>query len=268
MEILNKLPAKRFREIDDLLAFISIYDDQRRTESYFKMLEANAAKIEGAVCVEAGCGLGVFSSKMAELGAKKVYAVEQNPILARLAKQRLKAFKNVEVVHAPIQTFLPSEPVDLLLHEFYGQLLYDEDLYALKHLRFSPREIMPDGGALLCGAAAFEDYADEHVTPDAIAALKNALVAGLFESDEDDLQTPVLKWRAGEAFPEKQQINIEKVAGNLVVFGVQVTHGGEQICLADQCDNWATVWTPRCGNAFEIGFQNQHVGEEVTFRWL
>ncbi len=85
MDILNRVSARRFRDVDNLLAFISIYDDVRRTRSFRSLLRANARLIQGAVCVEGGCGLGILSIEMARLGARKVYAVEHNPLLAQIA---------------------------------------------------------------------------------------------------------------------------------------------------------------------------------------
>jgi len=69
MDIVNKLPEERFADVDDLLAFVSIYDDEERTRSYVSMLRRHRELIEDKVVVEAGCGLGLFSAEMARLGA-------------------------------------------------------------------------------------------------------------------------------------------------------------------------------------------------------
>jgi hypothetical protein len=92
MDIMNHLPRRRFREIDDLLAFISIYDDTRRTRALRALLRRHRQEIQGAVCVEGGAGLGLFAIEMARLGARRVFAVEQNPLLAKLAKALLAKF--------------------------------------------------------------------------------------------------------------------------------------------------------------------------------
>jgi len=81
MDILNRVSPQRFRAVGDLLAFISIYEGTKRTRAFRSLLRANAKIIRGSVCVEAGWGLGIFSIEMARLGARKVYAVEQNPLL-------------------------------------------------------------------------------------------------------------------------------------------------------------------------------------------
>jgi len=119
MNILNHLSPKRFRAVDDLLAFISIYDDHKRTQAYKRLLRAHKNNIKGSVCVEGGCGLGIFSIEMARLGARKVYAVEQNPLLADFARERIDNLpkhlaRGIEVVEAPLQSFRQSQHVDVL----------------------------------------------------------------------------------------------------------------------------------------------------------
>jgi len=70
VDILNRLPEDRYNEVDDLLTFVSIYDDDERTRAYEAMLRRHRDLIEGKVVVEAGCGLGIFSAAMARLGAR------------------------------------------------------------------------------------------------------------------------------------------------------------------------------------------------------
>jgi predicted RNA methylase len=125
MDILNRLATRRFREIDDLLAFISIYDDSHRTRSFVSLLRSNSKLIRDGVCVEGGCGLGVFAAEMARRGARKVYAVEHNPLLARLARKRFASLpkeiaRRIELVECSLEDFRPPTPVNLLMHEFYG----------------------------------------------------------------------------------------------------------------------------------------------------
>ena len=85
MDILNVLPEATFAALDDLLTFISIYDDRARTRAYLRLLRAHRRTIAGAVCVDAGCGMGYFSEELVRLGARRVYAVEANPHLYALA---------------------------------------------------------------------------------------------------------------------------------------------------------------------------------------
>ena len=89
MDILNRISPRHFRTVDDLLAFISIYDDTRRTRAYKQLLWRNRNSIRGAVCVEGGAGLGLFSVEMARQGARRVYAVEHNKLLAEEIRERI-----------------------------------------------------------------------------------------------------------------------------------------------------------------------------------
>lgn len=268
MDIMNRLTPERFRDIDDVLAFISIYDDVQRSYAYRYMLYSLQGQIRGAVCVEAGCGLGLFSAEMAQLGARKVYAVEQNPILADMARERLAGFPQIEVIHAPIQDFDPPEPVDFLLHEFYGQLLYDEDLFYLDQLKFRPRYVAPNGGELLAGVFPADEFIDEIVTLDLLKRLNGVLVSGLFDESDAELTIPVMQWRYGQPFALQQRYRIHDVEGELLAFGVQISHNGQPICRAGTCENWSYVWTYRGGETLQFTFIPGQAGEEVEFTWL
>ncbi len=271
MDILNHLPQKRFEQIDELLAFISIYEDDRRAEAYRALLQAHAAEIRDRVCVEGGCGLGLFAEEMARLGARKVYAVEQNPLLAALARRRFQQLsadisRRIELVESPLEQFRPPQPVDVLVHEFYGQLLYDEDLWVLEQLLFHPRLVLPDGGELLAGVVSASDYVDEVVSAEVLQSLKGVLVSGLFEERLTELQFPVLRWQFGQGLKQITE-TLPDTSGDLLCFGLQITHRGEPVCQAGECPNWAYVWTPRVGRRFRFRFQPTARGATCHFRW-
>lgn len=272
MDILNRLPSRRFREVDDLLAFISIYDDRRRTQAYRTLLTQQRSKIRNAVCVEGGCGLALFSIEMAKLGAKRVYAVEHNPLLADLARSRIDALprhlsRRIEVIVEPLQTFRPPQSVDVLLHEFYGQLLYDEDLWVLHRLRFMPGHILPDGGELRCGVLDAASRRDRVITPDTLAGMRGVLVSGLFEERFDELRMPVLTWNMRGGLKQVRR-SIKGLRGDLVCFGLAVTHNGKIVCEAGRCPNWSYVWTPRVGDEFVFSFRRNGPTMDCLFRWL
>jgi len=274
MDILNALPPRRFREIDDLLAFISIYDDTARTRAFRRLLRAQQKHIRGAVCAEGGCGLGVLSMEMAKLGARQVYAIEQNPLLAKLARERIAQLpknlaQRIEVIETPLQEFRPPQKIDVLVHEFYGQLLYDEDLWVLENLKFHPNLVLPDGGELLAGVVSSQRYTDAVVTADLLKSLDGVLIAGLFEEKLHELQFPVLRWKFGKR-PAQIKNSLANKSGDLLCFGVAVTHHGQRICEAGRCPNWSYVWTPRCGDRFKFEFRPvaEHAGRDCHFRWI
>ena len=273
MDILNHLAPHRFREVDDLLAFISIYDDTRRTRALRALLRAHQKQIRGAVCVEGGCGLGLLAEEMAKLGARHVFAVEQNPFLAKLARQRFAQLpaalsQRLEVIEMPLQKFQPPEKIDVLVHEFYGQLLYDEDLWVLENLQFQPRLVLPDGGELLAGVVSSQHYLDRVVTGGLLQSLAGVLVAGLFEETLRELQFPVLRWKFSQGLVQITN-NINQREGDLLCFGVAVTHLDKRICEAGRCPNWSYVWTPRAGDRFGFEFRSAaSLGMDCHFRWL
>jgi len=271
MDILNELSPRRFREVDDLLAFISIYDDARRTRSYRSLLRSNANLVRDAVCVEGGCGLGLFAAELARLGARKVYAVEQNPLLANLARERFLRLPNnlsrrIELVELPLQQFRPPEHINLLVHEFYGQLLYDEDLWALDHLRFHPDAVLPDGGELRAGPVPSLLYRDRVVTPSLIEKLDGVLVSGLFEGESADLRKTVLRWNFGRGLAPVKH-NLERLKGDLLCLGLVVTHNGRAVCKAGECSNWSHVWTKRSGNEIVLKFRRAGGGAGMNCRF-
>ncbi len=267
MDILNELPPERFREIDDLLAFVSIYDDRRRLEAYERLLRDHADVIRNGVCVEAGCGFGILSARMAELGARRVYAVEQNPLLASIARRRLSRYANVTVVQAPVQEFEPPERVDVLVHDFFGQLLYDEDLWVLEHLRFRPRQVLPESAELAYGLVDSSDYVDDTVTPEVLCSLEGALVSGLFEERGDELTDVAAEWRYGEGL-RSGPVKIGNARGDLLAFGLRILHEGRVICQAGDCPNWSFVWTPRAGSVFLLRFLPEPYGSKCIFEWI
>jgi hypothetical protein len=216
----------------------------------------------------------MLSMEMVKLGARQVYAIEQNPLLAKLARERIAQLpknlaQRVEVIETPLQEFRPPQKIGVLVHEFYGQLLYDEDLWVLENLKFHPQLVLPDGGELLAGVVSSQRYTDEVATSLLLKALDGALVAGLFEEKLRELQFPVLRWRFGRGLAQIKS-TLAHQSGDLLCFGVAVTHRGQSFCEAGRCSNWSYVWTPRCGDRFEFVFRPvaEHAGRECLFRWL
>lgn len=267
MDIMNELPPQHFTAVDDLLAFISIYDDRARTDAYLNMLRAHAGDIRNRVCVDAGSGLGLFAEEMARLGAKKVYAIERNPALYELCSTRLRTYPNVKCIQADIRDWQPPEPVSVFVHDFFGQLLYDEDLYVLKNLPYSPGIFLPDRAELWVGSTRSQQLEDGVVTRDVIAHLKGVLVSGLFDEEGLDLQQRVIEWRPG-FFQNEITADVSRLEGDLLYFGLVLKDGEKVMCQAGRCSNWSFVWTPRTGNRFRLKFEPSERGSAVYFEWV
>lgn len=267
MEIINELSEEKFYEIDDLLAFISIYDDQNRFRGYLQLIEILEENIRGAVCLEAGCGFGLFSEEMARRGARKVYAVEANPSLFEIAKKRLHKYPNIELILSDIRDFIPEDPVDILLHDFFGQLLYDEDLFVLDSLRFKPARIVPNWAVLKGGLTFSRKMVDSTVTQQVLKKLQGVLVSGLFDEQNLPLQFSILEW-----LPAKPnyhtKFNLSDYEGDLLYFGIQIFQDDQLLCQSGICENWSYIWTPRAGNIFELQFTPDKQGMKVYFNWI
>ncbi|MCS7083023.1 MAG: class I SAM-dependent methyltransferase [Bacteroidetes bacterium] len=266
MDILNYLPPKRFAEYDDFLTFISIYDDRRREWAYKRLLRRHRDRIRGAVCLEAGCGLGIFSAYLARLGARRVYAVESNPLLYGLARERLRTFPQVRVLRADLRDFEAPEPIDVLVHDLYGQLLYDEDLHVLSQLPIRPRLVLPNGGRLLVGTVRAALIADRTVSLDVLSRLDGLLVSGLFAERGLRPQRQLCRWRFGETLSYIHG-NLEGLEGEVVFFAMEVLHDELPICRAGECPNWSYVWTWRRADRFWLRFEPDKRGMRVRFGW-
>jgi SAM-dependent methyltransferase len=266
MDIMNELAPERFEEVDDLLAFVSIYDDDNRIKAYKQMLRENQQFINGAVCVEAGCGFGLFAEYMAKLGAKKVYAVERNPLLFQQAKSRLSQYYNVKVVQCDVRDFEPEEQINILVQELFGQLLYDEDIYVLNNLKFKPDLVLPNQAVLAGGCMDSEELIDETVNESVLKELNGCLVSGLFDDEDIPLTFPVAPWQMGKAQYSFTK-DISSLKGDVLYFGLQILHSDKMLCQAAKCDNWSYVWTPRIGDIFTLEFEPTSRGMDTYFSW-
>lgn len=267
VDIMNELPEQQFAELDDLLAFVSIYEDRQRLAGYRRLLRQNQGLIKGQVCVDAGCGFGYLSELLVKLGARKVYAVEANPQLWAIAHARLQSQAQIQLIHSDIRAFVPEEPIAVLVHEFFGQLLYDEDVDALDQLSFAPAHWLPNQAVLMAGCADATPFLDAVVNRPVLAQLKGALVSGLFPDAQVPLQFPVLEWAPGRSCYQTE-CDISPWSGDLLYFGLQIRHQEQLICQAGICDNWSYVWTPRIGNRFRLEFEPDTRGRQVRFHWL
>jgi SAM-dependent methyltransferase len=269
MDILNRLPEDRFNEVDDLLTFVSIYDDEERTRAYEAMLRRHRDLIEDKVVVEAGCGFGLFSAEMARLGARKVYAVEINPLLYAVAEERVRSFPAVTLLRSDIREFEPPEPVDLLVHDFFGQMLYDEELHVFDKLRFRPARVLPDRALLRYGWARAQSFCDEVVTPAVLKKLGGVLVSGLFD-DEPGYRffRTAAEWSfPGGLLPGDNDLTGVGQAGDVLYFGLEIYDGEALVGRSGCSSNWSYVFTPRAGDRFRLDFEWNGRFMEAVFRW-
>ncbi len=249
----------------ELLAFLSVYDDEERIRKYLEILEEE--KLEGKTVVELGAGFGYFSAFAAEKGAKRVYAVERNPEIFIILKKRLEKYENAFAIKKDALKFKPKEEIDLLIHDFYGPLLYDESLYVLDYLKFRPKKVVPNGGVLKCGTLRLKDIEDPTVDIDVILRFKNVLVADMFDFyTKPENEFLVAKWEFGKGL-EIFNVEVPK-DGEVLIFWIEILHNGRFVCSSYDCRNWPLVFTYNEGGRFSLSFKWRGDYSEVYFRWL
>lgn len=88
----------------------------------------------GMKVLELGAGTGVLSFMAARAGASKVYAVERIPHVARAAERFLMAngvADRVKIVNADAASYLPPEPVDVVICEMLHSAMLREKQLAV-----------------------------------------------------------------------------------------------------------------------------------------
>lgn len=268
MELFNTLPEDELQDIEDFLAFIPIYESKRREISYRALLRKHHKLIQGKVCVEAGAGKGIFSKEMAELGARKVYAVERSNVLFQLAQETCRHQLNVECVEEDIEEFEPPEPVDFLLHEFYGPLVLDESILVLEDIQFKPKNIVPSGGRLWAMPIMETEILERDPNYQAVwkTALKDALVSDLFDWKKFEPKWVVFDWALGE---KETSFEFElPEACDFLAFCGEITHRGKKVMNMWWTNNWPVIFTPVCGKRFRMSFSYVEGFTDVFFEWV
>lgn len=126
-------------------AYRSIMTDQERNLFYKDSMDLHC---KDKVVLDIGAGLGLLSLMAVRAGAKKVYAVEVNPIAIK-ALHKLKEDENLlnlVIVESTSWDLDLPELVDVIVHEIFGPFLLDEMcLYTLKDIE----KFLKPGGILI-----------------------------------------------------------------------------------------------------------------------
>lgn len=96
--------------------------DSVRTEAYRDAIDRVLRP--DSVVLDLGAGTGAFALYAAIKGARKVYAVETNPMIeyGRREAERLGLGDRIEFFHGPSEDFHPAERADLLISDLRGAL--------------------------------------------------------------------------------------------------------------------------------------------------
>ncbi len=265
MEILNRIDSEKYNQLIEFLAFLSIYDDDKRMKVFKEIIKR--CDMKGKVVAELGAGFGEFTKFIIELGAKRVYAVEINPYMLTILRKKLKNINNVRIVEGDALNFVPEEDINIVIHDFFGPLLYDESLYVLDNLKFKPKIVIPNEGLLKCGTIKLSEINDPTVDRDVIETLEGVLIADLFDYyQKPEKSYTVAKWKYGEGL-KMYEVEL-KDEGEVLVFWLEIYHDGEFLCSSYECINWPLVWTYRRGDRFKIFFEWNGEFSDVIFTWI
>ncbi|MEM6270856.1 MAG: rRNA adenine N-6-methyltransferase family protein [Bacteroidota bacterium] len=269
MELFNQLTEKRSQEIEDFLSFLPIYESKRRARSLNALLKRNHKHIRDKVVLEAGAGRGLFARGMAELGAKKVIAVERSAALYAVLKAHLEGVENVELIGGDIINFVPEEKIDLLFHEFYGPLVLDETILVLNGLKFDPGIILPDGGRLWAMPIREEQIlaCDPTYEPSWREALSGAMVSDLLEGIPFRPEWEVFHWRVGEGGDNPVYEFELPESADFLAFCGEITHQGKHVLNMWWTYNWPIIYAPVEGKRFRLDFDFDGRFTDVYFEW-
>lgn len=120
----------------------NMMQDYVRTSTYQKAIHSNSNDFRDKVVLDVGAGSGILSFFALQAGAKKVYAVEASSMAkhAQLLVQSNNLGGRIEVIAGKIEEIELPEPVDIIISEPMGYMLFNERmletyLHAKKWLR-------------------------------------------------------------------------------------------------------------------------------------
>ncbi len=145
----NREVFSKFGEQERMLA------DQPRMEFYHEMIRRHIG--EGDRVIDLGTGTGILSAFASWQGAEKVYALDHSSIIEvarKLAEEN--DIENVEFIPIHSREFNLEEPVDVILHEQMGDVLFDEDM--VRNVLDLRERLLKEGGKIL--PARFEFFCE------------------------------------------------------------------------------------------------------------
>ena len=267
MELFNELRGHRRQDVEDFLTFIPIYESKRRTAALSALLKRHQRHIKGRVVMEAGAGRGIFSRLMADLGARKVLAVERAEVMYDLLEAAHADRPEIECHCEEITEFVPEEQVDLVFHELYGPLVLDETMLALRELPFQPGMVLPDGGrlwAMPLSNAQMAD-ADPNFQPIWSEVLRGALISDLVTGIPFVPTWEVFHWTVADERTEFE-FELPETCDFLALCG-EITHQGKQVLNMWWTNNWPVIYTPVAGKRFRLRFVFKDGFTLVYFDW-
>jgi len=121
--------------------------DPHRVTAYERALREVVTP--GSVVLDVGTGTGILAVMAARLGARRVHAVESMPVggMATALAQANGVADRVVVHRGDIRDMAPVEPVDLLISEFMGRWVLDDQM--LGAMQVAVERWLAPGGRVL-----------------------------------------------------------------------------------------------------------------------
>ncbi len=264
MEILNSLNWKKYSALMDFLAFVGMYDDANRTKAFKELMVRYERDFRNATVVEAGAGFGILGEFALELGARKVYLIERNKYMFNVLREKFSRNDRIKLVYGDVSRF--GKEVDILVHDLYGSLLYDESLYVLEKLAFRPKLILPNSGKLKYETVPKEELLDETVNLSVWKQFEGVLVSDIFAYESNFHGKDYLLWNVNEGLSFKEVL-LDAKEYDVLVFYMEVWHDDTLVCRTGECTNWSFVFTPVVSRKFEMKFRWKGDYMHVLFRW-
>ncbi len=123
--------AGYFAGYTDFSAQANMLDDANRTGAYHRAIMAHEANFKGKIVIDVGTGTGILALFAAKAGAKKVYAIEGSPDMAKAAQQVIEknGFEDIiEVISGKVEEITLPEQADILVSEPMGYFLFNEQM--------------------------------------------------------------------------------------------------------------------------------------------
>jgi SAM-dependent methyltransferase len=139
--------------------------DARRSRRFRKAIRATVRP--GDVVVDVGTGTGILAMFAVQAGAARVYAVEQDPQTAAIARElvaRNAMADRIEVLEGDAAGLTLPEPVDLLICELIGNAGPEEDIEAVA-AAVAARHLKPGGRCIPQRLQCYAVPVQLHPTP-------------------------------------------------------------------------------------------------------
>src|SRR6266446_529591 len=150
----NEVEGQLYNHTNQLLrAHETLLSDGNRNRSFYRALKKTVTKTSSVLDI--GSGTGVWAVAAAKLGAPRVVAIEEEPLLIGLIKQIARdngVASKVEVVQGDSRQIQLGKEFDIVISETIGHLVFDEPIVPI--MIDARKRFLKPGGILIPEAVA------------------------------------------------------------------------------------------------------------------